>query len=76
MADITSLGKQDPGLRIRGIEAWRSSPLVQTYQSLIADAMREGVPIDVILKDKHRNKLGMTLDEVAVVRSLNQQLRY
>ena len=74
--DIEGIGAHDPGRRIRAIEAWRQSPLVKEYQRLLAMSLHSGVPIDIVLKDKAKNKKDVELEEFAQIRRLNTTLRY
>jgi len=74
--DIDNLAKQDPTTRIQGIEAWRESPLIKIYQSLIATALKIGKPIVELLKDKEINTAGMTVEEFKAIRAFNATLRY
>lgn len=74
--DIQNLGDQDPGLRVRAIEGWRSSPLVATYQKILGAALHEGLPVSDILKDEKKNRAGLHNDEFQAIHALNKQLRY
>lgn len=74
--DINGMAQRDPGLRIQAVEAWRSSPLVQTYRKLMSSALRKGVSMPDILADAHENPGKMTIEELNAIRSFNSSLRY
>ena len=74
--DINGMAQRDPGLRIQAVEAWRSSPLVQTYRKLMSAALRKGVSMPDILADAHENPGKMTIEELNAIRSFNSSLRY
>ena len=73
--DIAQLAEQDPGLRIRGITAWRHSALMAEYQRLVGHALVSGDAVDRVLADAVRNVSGMTREEFTAMRTLSAALR-
>ncbi len=73
--DVEALRGQDPGLRIRAVEAWRGSPLMRLYQKLLARALQEGVPVERVLSDPAKNPDRVQAEEIVAIRNFNKGLR-
>jgi hypothetical protein len=74
--DIFQIGQHDPGRHIKAIEAWRGSPLVKYYQSILSQTLQTGAPVKKTLSDREANPKKLTIEEFDGIRSLNSNLRY
>lgn len=70
------LEDQSYGLRLKGIAAWRRSPLYETYVSVISEAMQSEGGMEAVLRaHKSAGEEMLTLEEVRALIKLNGILR-
>ncbi len=74
---LLALEKQSYDDRVKGVAAWRKSPVNQLYLAMAAAALKDGVPIvEIGSRRRASGDESLSPAEIRAVASLNAKLRY
>jgi len=74
---LETLGEESFEKRTQGIMAWQSSPIQQSYLSLLGEALKQGKSVQEVADAKRAaGQDSLTPAEIAAVISLNSRLHY
>jgi len=77
ISKIDFLGKESLARKMKGIEAWRISPLNQLYFQVVQASLGERISPEAVLKKwGEAGKQTLTEDEFHAIMELNQKLRF
>ena len=70
------LEEQSYAARLKGISAWRRSPLYETYVSVVSEALQGGLGLEAVLRSHESSGEEMfKLEEMKALVKLNGMLR-
>ncbi len=74
---LTTIESQSYEERVKGVKAWRQSPMNQLYVSMTTDALTQGVGLaEIATKRRSAGEESLSPAEIRAVSALNERLRF